>query len=296
MIKSFQFLVFLIIQTLFIPFTIIGFSVAVYKEMGVSKRLGVSFTAGQAIQGRWIMHYLKTRSDEKTISFIRKLPTESHFGFLCFMGPAIIANRLCGYMPDMGRIQEPGEEGITTFANTRTVNFDRIMKKCLELVDQVVIMGAGYDLRVLDLAKGKSVKVFELDQEKTQNLKIETMKKARIEHDWVTYVQVDFREESWVKKLIKSGFDKTKKTFFLWESVSLYLEENVVKDTLKKMSDFSTKGSVIAQDFYSKAFIEGTSTAMRKSVSMMKRMGEPWLYGIDMSEDARATIESLLNE
>ncbi len=123
------------------------------------------------------------------------------------------------------------------------------------------------------------------------------MKKAGIEHDWVTYIPVDFKEESWVDKLIKNGFDKTKKTFFLWESVSLYLEEDVVKDTLKKMSDLSPKGSIIAQDFYSKAFIKGENTAaIKKGIRMMEKMGEPWLYGINMSEDAKGTIESLLNE
>jgi O-methyltransferase involved in polyketide biosynthesis len=45
------------------------------------------------------------------------------------------------------------------------------------------------------------VKVFELDQGKTQNLKIATMKKAGIEYDWVTYIPVDFKKESWVEKL-----------------------------------------------------------------------------------------------
>ena len=40
------------------------------------------------------------------------------------------------------------------------------------------------------------------------------MKKADIDHDWITYIPVDFNNESWVKKLLASGFDKTKKTFF----------------------------------------------------------------------------------
>ncbi len=57
------------------------------------------------------------------------------------------------------------------------MHFDRIMEKNVENVEQVVIMGAGFDLRVLKYTEGKNVKVFELDQENTQNLKIETMKK-----------------------------------------------------------------------------------------------------------------------
>jgi len=123
------------------------------------------------------------------------------------------------------------------------------------------------------------------------------MKKAGIEYDWVTYIPVDFNKESWVEKLTKNGFDISKRTFFLWESVASYLEEDVVKNTLKKMADISGKGSVIAQDFYSQAFLTGgTSYAMKKSINLMKKMGEPWIFGIDMSEDARGNIESLLKK
>ena len=89
-----------------------------------------------------------------------------------------------------------------------------------------------------------------------------------------------------MEKLIENGFNKDKKTFFLWESVSIYLKEDVVNDTLKKMSDLCAKGSIIAQDFYSKAFITGeTSIAVKKGLKMLEKMGEPWVYGIDMSEN-----------
>ncbi len=158
-------------------------------------------------------------------------------------------------------------------------------------------MGAGFDLRLLKYTKGKDVKVFELDQEKTQNLKLETMKKAGLKHDWITYIPVDFREESWVEKLTQSGFDRAKKTYFHWEAVADYLEEDVVKDTLKKMSELCSQGSIIGQSFASKALVTGEgSYAMKRTKKLMEKMGEPWLYGIDMSGDARASMESLLSE
>jgi hypothetical protein len=57
------------------------------------------------------------------------------------------------------------------------------------------------------------------------------------------------------------------------------------------------EGSIIAQDFYSKVFLKGeTSRAMKKSADLIKKMGEPWIFGIDMSEDARGNVESLLKE
>ena len=297
MIKLFQFLVFLILQILFIPFAIIGLILALYKEFKVSKKLGVSFTAGQAIQIRWIMHYVRTRTDEDTVEFIKHFPIESHIGFLGMFGAAIIANRVCGYTPSLAKIPEPGKETLMTFLTTRTTHFDRIFKKYASQVDQIVNMGAGFDLRSLRYTKGKNIKVFELDQEKTQNLKLETMKKAGLQHDWITYIPVDFREESWVEKLTQNGFDKAKKTYFHWEAVADYLEEDVVKDTLKKMSELCSQGSIIGQSFASKALVAGEGTyAMKRTKKFMEKMGEPWLYGIDMSGDTRASMESLLNE
>ncbi|GAI21165.1 unnamed protein product, partial [marine sediment metagenome] len=205
MIKLFQFLIFLPIQILFIPLVIIGMIPALYKEFVVPKKLGVSFTAGQALQIHWYMHYFRLRSAEASVKFMKAFPCDSHYGLLAFMGALIIANRICGFRPSFVTIPEPGKETLGTYTNCRAINFDRIMEKNTSQADQVVIMGGGYDLRVLKYTKEKNVKVFELDQEKIQNLKIETMKKAGIEHNWVTYIPVDFKEESWVEKLIKSG-------------------------------------------------------------------------------------------
>ena len=89
----------------------------------------------------------------------------------------------------------------------------------------------------------------------------------------------------------------TKKTLFLWQSVSLYLEADIVKDTLKAMTDLCTDGSIIAQDFYSKAFSLGAnSMAVKSQKNLIEKMGEPWKFGIDMSNDPKAAVESFLKE
>jgi len=289
MIRFLQFLIFLPIQIIFIPLAIFGLILTSYKEYKVAKKMGISPTTMGAAGNKWLMHYFGTRSDEATVKFIKALPIESHYGLLATYGAAIIANKICGYKPSLASIPEPGTETLITFQNSKTMDFDSSMEKYVNSVDQVVIMGAGFDLRVLNYTDGKNIKVFEMDLENAQNLKIETMKKAGIAHDWITYIPVDFNEESWVEKLIANGFDKTRKTFFLWESVSAYLDEDVVKDTLGKLAELSAKGSVIAQDFFSKAFIEKMkklSVTLRNSI----------LFGVDMSEDAGKPIEFLLQE
>jgi len=164
-------------------------------------------------------------------------------------------------------------------------------------MEQIVLPGAGFDLIALHFTKGKKVKVFELDQVNTLNVKVETLKKANIKHDWITYIPVDYSNESWVDKLIGAGFDKTKKTLFLWQSVSFYLEADIVKETLRKMADLCVDGSIIAQDFYSKAFMLGEFSRSAKSfLSIIEKMGEPAKFGIDMSDDPKTAVESFLKE
>ncbi len=63
------------------------------------------------------------------------------------------------------------------------------------------------------------------------------------------------------------------------------------------MSELCSQGSIIGQSFASKALVTGEgSYAMKRTKELMEKMGEPWLYGIDMSGDARASVESLLSE
>ena len=175
--------------------------------------------------------------------------------------------------------------------------FDKIMEKYVDEMEQIVLPGAGFDLIALHFTKGKKVKVFELDQVNTLNVKVETLKKAGIKHDWITYIPVDYSNESWVDKLLEAGFDKTKKTLFLWQSVSLYLEADIVKEALRKMADLCVDGSIIAQDFYSKVFSSGEySKAAKNFLSIIEKMGESSKFGIDMSDDPKAAVESFLKE
>ena len=296
LIKLFQIILYIPIQIIFIPFAIIGLIDGIYKGIIKSKKMGVSFSACRATQYRWFMHYFNIRPDPLSVAFTKKLPCESHFGLLSTFGALIISQRLFGFTTRLGKLDEPGEETFFSFAGPRVLMFDRIMEKYVDEMEQIVIPGAGFDLIALQFRKGKEVKVFELDQVKTLDVKIETLKKAGIKHDWINYIPVDYSNESWVDKLLESGFDKTKKTLFLWQSVSLFLEVDIVKETLRKMADLCVDGSIIAQDFYSKAFISGEASKTVKRASRMIEKREPWKFGIDMSNDPKAAVESFLEE
>ena len=292
LIKLFQIILFIPIQIIFIPFVIIGLIDGIYKEMGKSRKLGVSCSAGQTLQYRWVLHYFNTRQDPLSVAFTKKFPCESHFGLWSIYGALIISRHLFGFTTAIGKLAEPGKETLVSTAGDRVVMFDRIMEKYIDEMEQIVIPGVGFDLIALHFTEGKKVKVFELDQVNTINIKVETLNKAGIKHDWITYIPVDYSNESWVDKLLESGFDKTKKTLFLWQSVSHFLDAEIVKNTLREMADLCVDGSIIAQDLYSKAFVLGeTSKTAKKASSMMGKMGESWKFGIDMSNDPKEAVE-----
>lgn len=295
--KIFQVTLYIPIQILFIPFVIIGLVDALLKEMVKSKKLGVSFTAIKALQYRWLMHHFNIRPDTLSVAFIKKFPCESHFGLWSVFGALILSQRMFGFTSGFGKLEESGKENFSSTAYRRVIMFDEIMEKYVDEVDQIVIPGVGFDLIALHYTKEKKVKVFELDQITTLNEKIRTLKKAGIEHDWINYIAVDYSNESWVNKLLDAGFDKTKKTLFLWQSVSLFLDEKTVKDTIREMTDLCVAGSIIAQDFYSKEFILGkTSRAVKKSLRLLQKMGEPWMFGLDMSNNPKVSVELLIEE
>ncbi len=297
LIRAVQILLYIPIQAIFLPFAIIGLLDGVRKEMGNSRRLDVSFTAVQALQYRWIMHHFDTRPDPLSVAFTKKFPCESHLGLWAILGPLIVSHKLFGFSAGLGELDEPGEETLSSTPGRRLLLFDRVLETYVDEMEQIVIPGSGFDLIALHFTRGKEVKVFEIDQKATMNIKLETLRDADIEHDWITYVPVDYSRESWVDRLLDAGFDRTRRTLFVWQSVSLYLEEDAVRRTLREMADLCDAECVVAQDFYSRAFVSGeTSRVVRRTRRLFERMGESWRFGIDMSSDPQAAVESFLNE
>ncbi len=229
---------------------------------------------------------------------ISSLPFMSGAGLWLMMGPAFIANRICGYIPSLAKIPEPEKASLTSLVGCRTKFFDKMMEKNINSMDQVVFMGAGFDTRAFKYCSGEKIKVFELDKENTQKCKIEALKKAGIDYEWITFVSIDFNQESWVDKLIENGFDTSKKTFFLWEGVTIYLEEESVKQTLKAVAKSSATGSVITFDFYSKSFVTGKGSFIMKYYGkpFLKMTGENFKFGIDTKKNPKENVETLLNE
>jgi hypothetical protein len=64
LIKLFQIILYIPIQVIFIPFAIIGLIAGIYKDMVISKKLGISYSAGQK-DFKWEWKLTKGVLDQK---------------------------------------------------------------------------------------------------------------------------------------------------------------------------------------------------------------------------------------
>ena len=78
--KIIAFVVYLFLQVAFIPLAIIGVILTGYRQIAVSKQLGVSQTAIEVINGRWTMHIFGIRHDPASAELIHVLPNTSAMG------------------------------------------------------------------------------------------------------------------------------------------------------------------------------------------------------------------------
>lgn len=114
---------------------------------------------------------------------------------------------------------------------------------------QYVICGAGSDTFSFR-NDDPNIEIFEIDHPDTQRYKLDKI--AQLEWNIpknVHFVSVDFEKERMTEKLIESGFDVNKKTFFSILGVSYYLTLDVFSETLAQIAKLSALGSVVVFDY-----------------------------------------------
>ena len=145
--KALALLVFIPLQLLFVPLAIVGLALATYKQLLISKRLGVSQTGIDVMSGRWTMHEFGMREDEATVRMASVLPNYSPLGMWMVLFPLWVYSRIAGGNSIYPRQVAPGQEDMRDLVTARTRYFDAIIERRMPEVEQFVVMGAGYDTR-----------------------------------------------------------------------------------------------------------------------------------------------------
>ena len=185
--------------------------------------------------------------------------------------------------------------GVMGYLAVRERYIDDVLQEFLgKGLQQLVILGAGYDARAYRFGELKQVRVFEVDHPATQAEKL-----ARVQVIFgalpahVTYVAVDFNSQNLQKRLEESGYDPTRKTLFLWQGVTMYLTAGAVDDTLRFVVQHAAADSAIVFDYLHRSVLDGIQK--HGEVSNMRRYrfmtGEGLTFGIE-----EGTVEAFLRQ
>ena len=126
------------------------------------------------------------------------------------------------------------------------------------------------DTRPYRLAPGTKVRSFEIDEPDTQAVKRAMLAQAGIDTSAVAFIAADFETEDWLARLVASGFDPARRTFFLWEGVIMYLDRAAIEDTLRKIAA-TAPGSVVAFDYFTSEALTSARIDASKPVLSTQR-------------------------
>ncbi|WP_280301461.1 class I SAM-dependent methyltransferase [Nocardia abscessus] len=149
---------------------------------------------------------------------------------------------------------------------------DAIERGC----DQVVILGAGLDTTAYRQSS-THVRFYEVDNPATQEYK-----RSRLAHAGITippsltFVPVDFEQETLAGALAQAGLDRTRGTVFVWLGVAVYLTRPAVDNVLRYIA--SGPAELVFDYFYPLDSTPGdpTSIQLQHRAELVAAAGEPW--------------------
>lgn len=172
--------------------------------------------------------------------------------------------------------------GMGIFNQFRTLVLDRAVLDHAVLaalpLDQLVILGAGFDSRAWRLPHLESTVVFEVDHPDTQIVKRERAAGLQASAREIRFVSADLAEENLGKKLEDAGYRVNLKTFWLWEGVTMYLAPELVARNLESIAALSSPGSGLAFTYMAK------KNGRMPRALMLALMGEPLRSAFEREE------------
>ncbi len=160
--------------------------------------------------------------------------------------------------------------------------FDDYARQCIrDSFSQIVLLGAGYDSRFLRLGEFRDISIFELDLESTQTIK-KTLTRRLLGRlpGQVRYVPINFAQDAIIEKLSLAGFDRNLPSLFIWEGVTLFLNRDIIAQTLGRITELGSQHRVIF-DFVPPELIDDETDYMgnRRLLHLCASIKEPLTFG-----------------
>ena len=304
-------LAFIFVEIAILPFQIVAVIVAAYYMIVVSSKLNTSMTALKILEGRILMHWFGLRMDPESANLARNLPNFSLRSLSIVMFPLVVFYRISGH--SLIRLPNKGQEKFREFIYCRTPVYDDMIQSWSHrmnqqgLQTQFVHLGAGFDTRSFQPKRfGFLGDRFELDHPRVQQIKRTAMTDGSLEEERLEglhFVGVDFEQDvDWVELLLAQGLDTTQPMIFLWEGVTLYLDEQSVLKTLNDIQTLCANAPeetcVVITGLYSTQVIDFTyERSLNKTRKILEMTGESFKWGLpfESPEQWESVLKDFVN-
>lgn len=171
--------------------------------------------------------------------------------------------------------------GARTSGVARTRLIDEWIEQAAAFIDQVVLLGAGFDTRAWRLDAIASARIFEVDHPNTAEVKQERLRAAGADLARATFVKVDFEKDDFDTLLRAAGFDPSRPAIVVWEGVSQYLNADVVSDVLRWAGRLAA-GSRFIFTYVHEGVLNGSRgfIGADEAIANVNASGEPWKFGL----------------
>jgi methyltransferase (TIGR00027 family) len=159
---------------------------------------------------------------------------------------------------------------------------DKLIEAVGAGLQAVIILGAGLDTRAYRLPALRTIPVFEVDL--PENIEY---KRTRLQELYgsipaqVTLVPVDFERQDLTSVLALQSYRTGFKSFFIWEAVSQYLDEDSIRRIFGFLAQTSSKSRLVFT-YIRKDFIEGTARYGLEALYQTYRVkSQLWRFGLE---------------
>ena len=185
-------------------------------------------------------------------------------------------------------MNDPDVFGFAWLMLVRTRHIDAALERAIGAgATQVVILGAGFDTRAHRFADQlQDAAIVEVDYGATQEYK-----RRRVHETLGTvppnlvYAPIDFTTDSLVDVLARAGFDRSRKTMFICEGVSMYVPEEGMQQTLRAMGSIAAPGSTLLLEYINRGGLDVLTKYPSGFIKNAIEWGEPFVFGVPDGED-----------
>jgi methyltransferase (TIGR00027 family) len=185
------------------------------------------------------------------------------------------------------RLLDRASPGARAAGVARTKWIDDEATGALQTAGQLVLLGAGFDMRAFRLLSAEHARTFELDHPGTSLSKQAILKSARRGlPERIRYIGIDFNRQSIAEVLLDAGFDNSRPACLIWEGVTNYLTAEAVDRTLRQIGETAAEGSILLFTYIDRAVLASPEKffGARRLIERLRSYGEPWTFGLDPGE------------